>query len=110
MKKLLICALLVISGYYSAMAQSGPLQEAVNKLDQAQTVKDYTALEKTFSGINAEPAWLPPYYAALCNAKIGFLLQDDGDKIEAFSNRGEEQDRKLGCRHEELPPSRLTQG
>lgn len=91
MKKLFICALLVISGYYGAMAQSDALQQAVSKLDQAQTLKDYTALEKTFSGITAQPAWLPPYYAALCNARIGFLLQDDGDKIEAFSNRGEEQ-------------------
>lgn len=94
MKKLLICVLLVITGYYGAVAQSGALQQAVNKLDQAQTVKDYTALEKTFSGITDQPAWLPPYYAALCNARIGFLLQDDGDKIEAFSIRGEEQARR----------------
>lgn len=89
MKKLFICVLLVVVGYYSGMAQSGALQQAVNKLDQAQTVKDYQVLEKTFAGISEQPAWLPPYYAALCNAKIGFLLQDDGEKIEPFSDRGE---------------------
>lgn len=88
MKKLFICALMLVSGY-SSMAQSNALQQAVNQLDQAQTVKDYTALEKTFSGINEQPAWLPPYYAALCNAKTGFLLQDDGEKIEPFADRGE---------------------
>lgn len=89
MKKLFICVLLAVLCYYNGMAQSSALQQAVNKLDQAQTVKDYTVLEKTFSGISEQPAWLPPYYAALCNAKIGFLLQDDGEKIEPFSDRGE---------------------
>ncbi|WP_436489410.1 hypothetical protein [Chitinophaga sp. ARDCPP14] len=88
MKKLFICALMLVSGY-SSMAQSNALQQAVNQLDQAQTVKDYAALEKTFSGISEQPAWLPPYYAALCNAKTGFLLQDDGEKIEPFADRGE---------------------
>ncbi|MGF6847792.1 hypothetical protein QFZ51_003027 [Chitinophaga sp. W3I9] len=88
MKKLFICTLMLVSGY-SSMAQSNALQQAVNQLDQAQTVKDYAALEKTFSGISEQPAWLPPYYAALCNAKTGFLLQDDGEKIEPFADRGE---------------------
>lgn len=91
MKKLFICALLAVLCYYNGMAQSNALQQAVNKLDQAQTVKDYLVLEKTFSGISEQPAWLPPYYAALCNAKIGFLLQDDGEKIEPFADRGETQ-------------------
>ncbi|SEW42791.1 hypothetical protein [Chitinophaga arvensicola] len=90
MKKLFISALLFVSGY-STHAQSDALQAAVNKLDQAKTVSDYTQLEKTFTGAGGSPAWLSPYYAALCNAKIGFLLQDDGDKIEPYSERGEQQ-------------------
>jgi len=93
MKKLIIC-LSVVFVSYSGFAQSNNLQLAVTKLDQAQTVKDYEALEKTFLGIREQPTWLSPYYAAFCNAKIGFLLQDDGDKIEAYANRGEEQAKK----------------
>ncbi|HEY9258478.1 hypothetical protein [Chitinophaga sp.] len=93
MKKLLLC-LSVVLMTYSGFSQSNNLQQAVTKLDQAQTVKDYEALEKTFLSINEQPAWLPPYYAALCNAKIGFLLQDDGDRIESYANRGEEQAKK----------------
>ena len=31
--------------------------------------------------------WLPPYYAALCNANIGFLLERDGERIEPYSDR-----------------------
>jgi hypothetical protein len=93
MKKLLFC-LSVVFISYSGFAQSDALQQAVTKLDQAQTVKDYEQLEKTFTGIKAPAAWLPAYYAALCNAKIGFLLQDDGDKIEPYSIRGEEQAKK----------------
>lgn len=93
MKKLLFCLSVVLLSY-SGFAQSDALQQAVTRLDQAQTVKDYEQLEKTFTGIKASAAWLPAYYAALCNAKIGFLLQDDGDKIEPYSIRGEEQAKK----------------
>lgn len=93
MKKLLICLSAVFISY-SGFAQSDALQQAVNKLDQAQTVKDYEQLEQTFSNIKAEAAWLPSYYAAFCNAKIGFLLQEDGEKIEPYSIRGEEQAKK----------------
>ena len=93
MKKLLLC-LSVVFITYSGFAQSSNLQQAVTKLDQAQTVKDYEALEKMFLSTSDQHAWLPPYYAALCNAKIGFLLQEDGEKIEPYSIRGEEQTKK----------------
>lgn len=93
MKKLLISLSAVLLSY-SGFTQSVALQQAVTKLDQAQTLKDYEQLERTFSSISEQPAWLPSYYAAFCNAKIGFLLQDDGEKIESYSNRGEEQAKK----------------
>lgn len=75
---------------------SGPLQSAVAKLDQARTAKEYETLEKEFARIaELQPKdWLPPYYAAYCNAKIGFLYQDDGEEIEPFSNRGEQEAQK----------------
>ncbi|NLR58371.1 hypothetical protein HGH93_09695 [Chitinophaga polysaccharea] len=94
MKKLLFTLFSAVLLQYSTYAQSGGLSAAIAKLDQAQTVKDYEQLEKTFTGISEQPTWLAPYYAALCNAKIGFLLQDDGDKIESYANRGEEQAKK----------------
>lgn len=94
MKKLLFTLFSAVLLQYGTYAQSGGLSAAIAKLDQAQTVKDYEQLEKTFTSISEQPTWLAPYYAALCNAKIGFLLQDDGDKIESYANRGEEQAKK----------------
>jgi hypothetical protein len=41
--------------------------------------------------------WLPYYYAAFCNAKIGWLKQnDDPDNIEVFSNKAGEEIKKAG--------------
>jgi hypothetical protein len=39
--------------------------------------------------------WLPYYYAAFCNAKVGWLKQnDDPDNIEPFANKAEEEIKK----------------
>ncbi|SKA04174.1 hypothetical protein SAMN04488128_102422 [Chitinophaga eiseniae] len=91
MKKTILFFMLLLACAVSAMAQT--LDEAVHKLDNAASVKDYEALEKTFTALSAQQpdSWLPWYYAAYCNAKIGFLYQDDGDKIEPYSVKGEEQ-------------------
>ncbi|MEC5143896.1 hypothetical protein [Chitinophaga sp. 212800010-3] len=94
MKKQSIILFLLIICCYTGFAQNNNLHALIAKLDQAQTVKDYEQLEKTFSATSSSPSWLAPYYAALCNAKIGFLLQDDGEKIEPYSNQGEEQIKK----------------
>lgn len=94
MKKLIISLMAVTLWFHSGFAQSGAMEQAVAKLDQAKTVNDYGQLEKTFSANTGDPAWLWSYYAALCNAKAGFLLQDDGEKIEPYSVRGEEQAQK----------------
>ena len=64
MKKLLFTLFSAVLLQYSTYAQSGGLSAAIAKLDQAQTVKDYEQLEKTFTGISEQPAWLAPYYAA----------------------------------------------
>lgn len=91
MKKTILSLLLLLSCSVFVMAQS--LEDAVHKLDGAASVKDYEALEKTFVTLTAQQpnSWLPWYYAAYCNARIGFLYQDDGDKIEPYSVKGEEQ-------------------
>lgn len=86
----LACSLLLTR---PAAARQESLATAVARLDQAQTADDYQALEKVFLQTPAEgkEAWLPDYYAALCNAQTGFLYLDDGEKIEPFARKGEAQ-------------------
>jgi len=100
MKKLVFTILTLFSTYFTSGAQekttAGALQNAVTKLDRATKAQDYEGLEKEFLGIAEQEKknWLPYYYAAFCNAKIGFLNQDDGEGIEPFSNRGVDQAQK----------------
>ncbi|WAC14586.1 hypothetical protein [Dyadobacter pollutisoli] len=99
MKKLTLSIILLACTCLITWAQTSgntPLDGVVKKLDQAKTVADYQSLEKTFVQIGnaAKTDWLPYYYAAFCNAKTGFLLQDDGEKIEPFSVKGEAQIKK----------------
>jgi hypothetical protein len=77
-------------------ASTQQLQTAVSKLDKATTAKDYEQLANDFKNIaNAQKTqWLSYYYAAFCNAKIGWLYQDDGDKIEPYADKAEEQIKK----------------
>lgn len=86
--------LVLLLCYYTSFAQSAgnELQNAVARLDKASGLVDYEALEKEFSGIAVrKPDWLPYYYAAFCNAKIGFLYRENGERIEPYSKKGEEQ-------------------
>ncbi|WP_353719374.1 hypothetical protein [Dyadobacter sp. 676] len=98
--KRLITTILLICTVVFAFAQNGDysarLEASVKKLDQAKSVGDFENLEKAFVqlGNTQKTEWLPYYYAAFCNAKIGFLLQDDGEKIEPYSVRGEAQIKK----------------
>ncbi|SDF82614.1 hypothetical protein SAMN04488121_1021105 [Chitinophaga filiformis] len=99
MKKIMLSMLVLLSCYCISFAQSASneLQNAIARLDKASSVADYEKLEKEFSGIAARKAdWLPYYYAAYCNAKIGFLYRDSGERIEPYSKRGEEQALKAG--------------
>lgn len=98
--KSLITAILLICTVAFTFAQNADhnaqLETAVKRLDQARSVNDFQQLEKTFVQLgNAQKTeWLPYYYAAFCNARTGFLLQDDGEKIEPYSIRGEAQIKK----------------
>ncbi|HMI03383.1 MAG TPA: hypothetical protein VK541_12915 [Pedobacter sp.] len=94
MKKLVlsILALVIFHMTVSAQETTAALQSVVTKLDQAKKAKDYEALEKEFLAVaEQQKSWLPYYYAAFCNAKVGFINQDDGESIEPYSIRGEEQ-------------------
>jgi hypothetical protein len=76
------------------------MQTAVTKLDNAKTVKDYQLLADNFLRIAEaqKDQWLPYYYAAFCNAKIGWLKQnDDPDNIEPFANKAAGEIKKAGA-------------
>ena len=80
-------------------AQDGYNQQmvmAVGKLDQAAVAKDYQQLAASFESIALaeKNKWLPYYYAAYCNAKIGWLYQQDGDQIEPFADKAEKDIKK----------------
>jgi hypothetical protein len=69
---------------------------AVAKLDQALASKDYQQLASRFESIalTEKTNWLPYYYAAFCNAKTGWLYQQDGDQIEPFADQAEKDIKK----------------
>jgi len=92
-----LTAILLLSlgaGAQDAYIQS--MQAAVTRLDKAASAKDYQQLAGEFQTIadRQKKDWLPYYYAALCNAKTGWLLRDDGDKIEPFADQADEEIRK----------------
>lgn len=91
MKKLMLLLSALISFALLTHAQDPQLTSAVAGLDYAKTVRDYQDLAARFikTGNAHKTNWLPYYYAAFCNARIGFLLQDDGERLEPFSNEGE---------------------
>jgi hypothetical protein len=64
----------------------------VTRLDNARSVKEYIQLAADFSNIaeKGKSQWLPYYYAAFCNAKVGWLYQEDPDKIEPFADKADE--------------------
>ncbi len=72
------------------------VKASVSRLDHATTIKDYQQLASDFEreAGTLKIQWLPYYYAAYCNAKTGWLNEEDPDNIEPFANKAEEQIRK----------------
>jgi len=98
MKKTILIFTIIMSCVF-VHAQQTPdrqLQPIVLKLDNAAKSKDYEQLANEFLQIaNAQKTnWLSWYYAAFCNAKVGWLKQDDPDNIEPFANKADEQIKK----------------
>ncbi|HEY8898176.1 MAG TPA: hypothetical protein VIM79_25290 [Niastella sp.] len=102
MKRLLflITATMVIGATVHAQeTYTQQMQTAIAKLDNAKTVKDYQLLAESFLRIAdaQKKEWLPYYYAAFCNAKIGWLKQnDDPDNIEPFADKAAGEIKKAG--------------
>jgi len=99
MKKTILLSAAISLFCTITIAQAGyeqQMQSAVARLDQANAVKDYQQLADDFKVIadQQKTQWLPYYCAGFCNAKIGWLFQQDGEKIEPFADKGEEEIRK----------------
>ncbi|MBO9594111.1 MAG: hypothetical protein J7599_14490 [Niabella sp.] len=95
MKKLIVSMMFLAATLQvtSAQTNSGGIEAAVAKLDNARTAKDYEILSQDFLQLTATDGnnWLTWYYAAFCNAQTGWLYQRDGEKIEPFANTAEKQ-------------------
>lgn len=93
---LVVAALTMMTATRAQEANVQHLQSAVAKLASASNVKKYQQLASEFANIAEaqKTNWLPWYYAAFCNAKIGWLLENDGDLIEPFAKKAEVQIQK----------------
>jgi len=89
-------SILMYSVSHAQDAYTQQMQAIVTRLDNANSVKDYEQLATTFERVAdaQKTQWLPYYYAAFINAKIGWLKQDDPDNIEPFANKAEEEIKK----------------
>jgi len=93
-KSIIIVTFIFMYSGLHAQEINTQLQTTVAKLNTANTVKDYQQLAAEFLRIAdaQKTQWLPYYYAAFCNAKIGWLTQDsDPDNIEDYANKAEEE-------------------
>ena len=93
-------AQMTISGTVSD-SKKHPLADAVMKayvsrLDKVSSINDYQELAYDFLRFakTQKADWLPYYYAAFCNARIGWLMQEDPDKIDFFADKAEEEIKK----------------
>jgi hypothetical protein len=95
MKKTILTLAIISFGWVASFAQQ-TLQASVSKLDQAETVKDFEVLANEFSQLanQQQKEWLPHYYAAFCNAKIGWLKFEDPDNIEPYADKADEEIQK----------------
>ncbi|MBN9383187.1 MAG: hypothetical protein J0H74_20700 [Chitinophagaceae bacterium] len=78
---------------FTLCAQTDELGQLASRLDKTKDVKGYQQLAESFSRIadTRKTDWLPYYYAAFCNARVGWLYQDEGEQIEPYADKGQEQ-------------------
>ena len=93
---LAVASICILTTTYAQTSNDQQLNSAVARLNSATNIKNYQQLATEFANIaEAEKTnWLSWYYAALCNAKIGWLYQDDGDLIEPFVKKADAQIKK----------------
>jgi len=93
---LLVTAFLVTSGLKSQSPSPGLMESYVSRLDKSSSITDYQQLANDFLRFARaqKTGWLPYYYAAYCNAKIGWLMQENPDNIDFFADKAEEEIKK----------------
>jgi hypothetical protein len=86
-------AILIVFAVHSQNNNEQQLQDVVARLSKASTAKDFIQLAKDFEKLatSQNGKWLSYYYAAYCNAKIGWLYQDQGESIEPYADKAETQ-------------------
>jgi hypothetical protein len=91
MKKIMM--ILSIAFFLVGQTHAQDIQSLVTRVDQSATAKEFTQLAIEFGQLAEQQPdnWLAWYYAAFCNAKIGWLYMDDGEKIEPFAIKADEQ-------------------
>lgn len=96
MKKtvLVIASAFMISYFAHAQdAYQQQMQQQVKLLDHANTIREYEQIAANFMRLAQieKKQWLPYYYSAFCDAKVGWLKQNDPDNIEPFANKADEE-------------------
>ena len=93
---LLVSAFLFIGGLKSQDASGSVMKAYVSRLDKVSSISDYQELAYDFLRFakTQKADWLPYYYAAFCHARIGWLMQEDPDKIDFFADKAEEEIKK----------------
>lgn len=100
MKKTILIIATTVLIYAKGNAQDAytkQMQTMVTRLDKATAEKDYEQLANDFSRVAdiEKSKWLPYYYAAFCNAKVGWLKQrTDPDQISSFADKAEQEIKK----------------
>jgi hypothetical protein len=86
----------LLQGAVLAQDANSLLTPLVNRIEQAASVKDFQQLANEFAQLAEQQPnhWLNWYYAAFCNAKIGWLYMNDGERIEPYANKADEQIKK----------------
>jgi hypothetical protein len=93
---LLAAAFLIAGSLKSQNASRGLMESYVSRLDNSSSITDYQQLANDFLRFARakKTDWLPYYYAAYCNAKIGWLMQEDPENIDFFADKAEEEIKK----------------
>jgi hypothetical protein len=91
MKKVIVLIFVIFAAHSITCAQNqtfnAQMESAVTRLDNAKSIGDYQKLANDFTRIAAgnQTQWLPYYYAAYCNTRIGWMYEKaDPEKIEPF--------------------------
>ncbi len=85
----LIFAIFAVHSISCAQSQTfnSQMQSAVSRLENARSIGEYQKLANDFTRIATgnQTQWLPHYYSAYCNTRIGWMYEkSDPEKIEPF--------------------------